>query len=244
MRGLLTSFTTFALIAGNFFFFGCDPTGGAVNAEDKEPHYLDGRRQVQQRDFEGAERSFHKALEVNPRSSLAHREIGLLFLSHKNDPAAAIYHLNRYLTLMPEAPDKPEIHGHIEALKGDLAKEVLGSPKNQPGPAIQQLRAELNRLAAENQALRYQLQAHGLPPTNLSATNQTANLPPNAGTQGTRPPTQNNNSRRHIVKSGQNPTGIARTHNITLQQLYKANPGLNPAKLQIGQELIIPTRKQ
>ena len=133
MRGLLTNFTALALIAGHFFSFGCNPKGGAVNAEDKEPHYLDGRRQIQQRDFEGAERSFQKALEANPRSSVAHREIGLLFLSHKKDPAAAIYHLQRYLTLMPEAPDKPEIHGHIEALKGDLAKEVLGSPKNQPG---------------------------------------------------------------------------------------------------------------
>ena len=242
MRGLLTNFTTLALIAGNFFAFGCNPKGGAVNAEDKEPHYLDGRRQIQQRDFEGAERSFQKALEANPRSSIAHREIGLLFLSHKKDPAAAIYHLQRYLTLMPEAPDKPEIHGHIEALKGDLAKEVLGSPKNQPGRAIQQLRTELNRLAAENQVLRHQLQTHGIAPVPLSTNNQTVNLPTNTGNQGTLP--QNTNSRRHIVKSGQNPTSIARTYNITLEQLYSANPGLDPAKLQIGQELIIPARGQ
>ncbi len=241
MRGLLVSF---ALLAGSCFFFGCEPTGGTVNAEDKEPHFLDGRRQVQQRDFEGAERSFHKALEANPRSSLAHREIGLLFLSHKNDPAAAIYHLQRYLTLMPESPDKSEIHGHIEALKGDLAKEVLGSPKNQPGQIIQQLRAELNRLGAKNQALRHQLQTRGIPLPSLRETNQTANLPLNTGAQGNRPPTQNNNSRRHTVKSGQNPTSIARTYKISLQQLYKANPGLNPAKLQIGQELIIPTQGQ
>ena len=244
MRGLLTNFTALALIAGNFFSFGCKPKGGAVNAEDKEPHYLDGRRQIQQRDFEGAERSFQKALEANPRSSVAHREIGLLFLSHKKDPAAAIYHLQRYLTLMPEAPDKPEIHGHIEALKGDLAKEVLGSPKNQPGRAIQQLRTELNRLAAENQALRHQLQTHGIAPVPLSTNNQTVNLPTNTGNQGTLPLPQNTNSRRHIVKSGQTPTGIARTYNITLKQLYSANPGLDPAKLQIGQELIIPARGQ
>jgi LysM repeat protein len=244
MRGLLTNFTALALIAGHFFSFGCNPKGGAVNAEDKEPHYLDGRRQIQQRDFEGAERSFQKALEANPRSSVAHREIGLLFLSHKKDPAAAIYHLQRYLTLMPEAPDKPEIHGHIEALKGDLAKEVLGSPKNQPGRAIQQLRTELNRLAAENQALRHQLQTHGIAPVPLSTNNQTVNLPTNTGNQGTIPLAQNTNSRRHIVKSGQTPTGIARTYNITLKQLYSANPGLNPAKLQIGQELIIPARGQ
>lgn len=241
MRGLLVSF---ALLAGIFFFFGCEPTGGTANAENKEPHYLDGRRQMQQRDFEGAERSFHKALEANPRSSLAHREIGLLFLSHKNDPAASIYHLQRYLTLMAEAPDKPEIRGHIEALKGDLAKEVLGSPKNQPDRAIQQLRTELNRLAAENQALRHQLQTQGIAPIALSTNNQIVNLPPNTGNQNPTPLSQNNNSRRHMVKPGQNPTSIARIYSITLQQLYRANPGLNPAKLQIGQELIIPARGQ
>jgi len=241
MRGLLVCF---ALLTGSLFFFGCEPTGGTVNTEDKEPHFLDGRRQVQQRDFEGAERSFHKALETNPRSSLAHREIGLLFLSHKNDPAAAIYHLQRYQTLMPEAPDKSEIHGHIEALKGDLAKEVLGSPKNQPGQVIQQLRTELNRLGAENQALRHQLQARGIPLPSLHQTNQTTSIDLTVGGQGTRSPDQRNNSRQHTVKSGQNPTSIARTYNITLQQLYGANPGLNPAKLQIGQELIIPAREQ
>jgi len=241
MRGLLVSFP---LLAGSFFFIGCEPTGGTVNAEDKEPHFLDGRRQVQQRDFAGAERSFHKALEANPRSSLAHREIGLLFLSHKNDPAAAIYHLQRYLALMPDSPDKSEILGHIEALKGDLAKEVLGSPKNQPSPVIQQLRAKLNRLGAENQALRHQFQTRGIPLPPLHETNQTANLPLNPAAQGSRQPAQNDSSRRHAVKAGQNPTSIARIYRITVDQLNRANPGLNAAKLQIGQELIIPAREQ
>ena len=62
MRGFLA--ILIAIIA--LVWVGCEPTGGAVNAEDKEPHFLEGRRQMQQRDFEGAERSFHKALEANP----------------------------------------------------------------------------------------------------------------------------------------------------------------------------------
>ena len=109
-------------------WIGCEPTGGAVNAEDKEPHFLEGRRQMQQRDFEGAERSFHKALEANPRSSLAHYEIGLLYLTRKSAPAAAIYHLQRYLSLQPTAPNGKDVQNHIEALKGDLARDILGSP--------------------------------------------------------------------------------------------------------------------
>ena len=118
MRGFLA--ILIAIIA--LVWVGCEPTGGAVNAEDKEPHFLEGRRQMQQRDFEGAERSFHKALEANPRSALAHYEIGLLYLTRKSDPAAAIYHLQRYLSLKPNAPKGKVVQGQIEALKGDLAR--------------------------------------------------------------------------------------------------------------------------
>tara|TARA_B100000959_G_C14900693_1_gene590782 strand:+ start:481 stop:1215 length:735 start_codon:yes stop_codon:yes gene_type:complete len=244
MRSLLYSPVASVILIGTLAFLGCRPTGATASAEDKEPHYLDGRRQLQHRDFEGAERSFHKALEANPRSSLSHMEIGLLYLSHKNDPAAAIYHLQRYLTLKQEAPNKTEITGHIEALKGDLAKEVLGSPKNQPGPIIEQLRAKLNQLAAENLALRHQLRSRGITPNPQPASTQGVSLPANNNTQPAATPPQTGPSRRHKVKSGQNPTSIARIHNVSLPQLLKANPGLNPDKLQIGQELIIPARTQ
>ncbi|TYR78656.1 LysM peptidoglycan-binding domain-containing protein [Priestia megaterium] len=33
---------------------------------------------------------------------------------------------------------------------------------------------------------------------------------------------------------------IAKKYNITVQQLQEANPGIDPAKLQIDQEIIIP----
>ncbi len=221
-------------------WIGCEPTGGAVNAEDKEPHFLEGRRQMQQRDFEGAERSFHKALEANPRSSLAHFEIGLLYFTRKSDPAAAIYHLQRYLSLDPDAPKGKIVQNHIEALKGDLARDILGSPQHAPDTAIQQLRSQLNQMAAENQALRHQLQSRGINPNPRPATNSTVRLPQPGGTPTLPPPVA---SRKHEVQSGENPTAIARRYGIQLQELYAANPGLNPSKLQIGQELIIPTRE-
>jgi len=221
-------------------WIGCEPTGGAVNAEDKEPHFLEGRRQMQQRDFEGAERSFHKALEANPRSSLAHFEIGLLYFTRKSDPAAAIYHLQRYLSLDPDAPKGKIVQNHIEALKGDLARDILGSPQHAPDTAIQQLRSQLNQMAAENQALRHQLQSRGINPNPRPATNSTVRLPQPGGTPTLPSPVA---SRKHEVQSGENPTAIARRYGIQLQELYAANPGLNPSKLQIGQELIIPTRE-
>tara|TARA_Y100000589_G_scaffold6432_1_gene5539 strand:+ start:1620 stop:2330 length:711 start_codon:yes stop_codon:yes gene_type:complete len=221
-------------------WIGCEPTGGAVNAEDKEPHFLEGRRQMQQLDFEGAERSFHKALEANPRSSLAHFEIGLLYFTRKSDPAAAIYHLQRYLSLDPDAPKGKIVQNHIEALKGDLARDILGSPQHAPDTAIQQLRSQLNQMAAENQALRHQLRSRGINPNPRPATNSTVQLPQPGGNPTQTPPVA---SRKHKVQSGENPTAIARRYGIKLQKLYAANPGLNPSKLQIGQELIIPTRE-
>ena len=240
MSSSLCNPVTATVLAGILFILGCEPSNVATGAEDKEPHYLNGRRQLQHSDFEGAERSFHKALEANPRSSVAHMEIGILYLSRKKDPAAAIYHLQRYLALKQEAPNKNEINGHIEALKGDLAKEVLGSPKNQPGPIIEELRAELNRLAAENLALRHQIRASGATPSPQAANNQIGNFQSVNNTQ--QPPA--NAQKRHKIKSGETLTSIGRSHGIQIEKLKQANPGINPAKLQIGQELIIPTRGQ
>ena len=133
-------------------------------AEDREPHFLAGRRLVTQQDYDGAEKSFYKALEANPRSAAANYELGVLFLSRKNDPASAIFHLQRYLILKPEAENKKDVLGQIEGLKSDLAGEILGNPQSQPNRSIQALRTQLNHLAAENAALKHQLLSKGITP--------------------------------------------------------------------------------
>jgi LysM repeat protein len=48
---------------------------------------------------------------------------------------------------------------------------------------------------------------------------------------------------RHIVVKGDNLTSIAKQYNVTLGELQKANKNVNPAKLQIGQSVAIPTAK-
>ncbi|MBW3535232.1 MAG: D-alanyl-D-alanine carboxypeptidase/D-alanyl-D-alanine-endopeptidase [Gemmatimonadetes bacterium] len=45
---------------------------------------------------------------------------------------------------------------------------------------------------------------------------------------------------RHVVASGENPTVIARRYGVSLNDLLDANPGMNPNRLQVGQELTIP----
>jgi LysM repeat protein len=44
------------------------------------------------------------------------------------------------------------------------------------------------------------------------------------------------------VKHGENPSSIARRYRLTVERLLGANPGLRPAKLQIGQVLKIPAQ--
>ena len=209
--------------------------------EDKEPHYLNGRRQVQQRDWEGAERSFHQSLEANPGSSLAHYELGVIYLSHRANPAAAVYHLDRYLTLKPRAANKNEVLGHIAAAKRDLAADIHGTP-DAPSQSILRLRAELNRLAAEAQALRHQLQSRGITPNPSfgRATNAPVVINPPPQKRGPAPPAVA--MRSHKVKRGENPSNIARRYRLPLARLLAANPGLRPAKLQIGQVLKIPAQ--
>ena len=225
---------------------GCGSGESDATAEDREPHFLAGRRLVTQQDYDGAEKSFYKALEANPRSAAAHYELGVLFLSRKNDPAAAIFHLQRYLTLKPEAENKKDVLGQIEGLKSDLAGEILGNPQSQPNRSIQALRTQLNHLAAENAALKHQLLSKGITPNPTAPTNSTTTLPPQplpgGGSTVPNPPRPAATLRTHKVKDGENPTSIARQYGITVDKLLAANPGLKPARMQIGDELKIPPR--
>jgi LysM repeat protein/Flp pilus assembly protein TadD len=44
----------------------------------------------------------------------------------------------------------------------------------------------------------------------------------------------------YTIKKGDTPGGIAAKHNITLDELIKANKGMNPSKLMVGQEIMLP----
>ena len=225
---------------------GCGSEEGGDTAADREPHFLAGRRLVTQQDYAGAEKSFYKALEANPRSAAAHYELGVLFLSRKDDPAAAIFHLQRYLTLKPDAENKKDVLGQVEGLKSDLAGEILGNPQSQPNQSIQALRRQLNQLAAENAALKHQLLSKGITPNPVPTTNTTATLPPRPNPGGIRvpnPPRPATTMRTHKVKRGDNPTSIARQYGVTVAKLLAANPGLKPARMQIDDELKIPPRQ-
>jgi cobalt/nickel transport system permease protein len=79
-------------------------------------------------DFQGAIESFEKAVEVNPKSAPAHFELGCLYDQKASDPAAAIYHYERYLKLLPNSDKKDIVVTRVQACKLQLAQTVSLGP--------------------------------------------------------------------------------------------------------------------
>ena len=237
---------------------GCFLSGPSQQDEEKEPHYLKGRSRVNQMDYKGAIEAFTEALEVIPRSASAHLVLACLYEEKDPDPAAAIYHYERYLKLCPDSDKAGPIGQRIVGLKQELAKSVFPLPSS---PSVQR---EFERLAEENRQLREEVEkwrAHFK--TAGGATNQISPpLPAGRITQNAvSPPVQPRNEpptgvanlgrpnpapgspaapRTHKVQPGESPASIARKYGVKVESLMAANPGLNPRRLQIGQSLNVP----
>jgi LysM repeat protein len=226
---------------------GCLPSGESPLDEQKEPHFLTGRNLVSQMDFPGAIDSFERALEVNPQSASAHFELGVLYDEKANDPAAAIYHYERFLKLRPNSNEAELARGHINTCKLELARTVSSL-----GPLPPSTQHEMEKVLLENKDLKTQLAryeaayaSHAPSPTNPPVQNPartTADPAPAAvvritNTAQTKPAATN---RTHIVKSGENPAAIARKYGISATVLMAANPQARATHLQVGQALNIP----
>jgi LysM repeat protein len=131
--------------------------------EKKDAHYLTGHHRRQNMDYKGAAEAFEKALEVNPQSSAAHLELGLLYAEKLNEGAiteeersrnlaTAIYHLERYIMLKPKSAWAVHVREQIKGCKYELAKTA---PFTLLPNTVQ---AELERLNSTNAALHRQVE--------------------------------------------------------------------------------------
>lgn len=246
---------------------GCIPTRDNGADEQREPHFLRGRELAQARDFRSAADAFERALETNPRSASAHFELGLLFESPLNDPAAAIFHYDRFLKLRPTSDKAELVRQRMSNCKMELAKLFLIAPN---APSVQKemdkLRTEAERLGAENNQLRRQVEAltaqatargvvatsapvvapvvSATPPAKKAGALPTPPLTPVAAkfpdAAPPTPPPSAPGSRTHTVKQGDYPATIAKQYGIKLESLLAANPGLDPKRMKIGQTVTIP----
>lgn len=231
---------------------GCLPNQPLTADEEKEPQFLIGRSRVNSMDFPGAIEAFERALEMNPRSGSAHLELGWLYAEKEADPAAAIYHYQKFLKLRPNANNAETIRQHVFRLKQELAKAALPiPPSSEMHRQLEQLTGEKRRLQDEVDGLRQAL----LQATNRSASQLARNIPLTnppaspARVQASRPVTPTPrpvaplaSARSHRVLAGDTPASIARRYNVKLESLLAANPTLNPRRMQIGQGVVIPAR--
>jgi tetratricopeptide (TPR) repeat protein len=229
---------------------GCLPSAQSRLDEEKEPHFLAGKTRLNAMDYQGAFESFEKALEVNPSSASAHFELGCLCDQKESDPAAAIYHYDRYLRLRPQAENAEIVRTRILGCKQELARTVS------LGPVNQSLQNELERLRDENQRLREQLEqcrtstarlqtAAGAEPVAARPAAMRPQPPPagllaNAAAGSASRNSISSSARTHTIKQGETLTAIARRHGLKVAALIAANPHLEERRLRIGQTIALP----
>ncbi len=234
---------------------GCANSSQTQLDEEKEPHFLAGKRCISTMDYKGAIDSFQKALELNPRSGSAHLELGCLFEQKEPDPAAAIYHYEQFLRLRPTADNVELIKQRITNCKQELARTVsLGPVTEKVQRDLEQLAEEKQRLLDENKRLRDELDkwraqaARPQPAANTQpeaalarsgAAGTTAATPTQPASARLQPPPAPT-ARTHTVKPGDTPILIARKYGVKLEALLAANPRVEPRRLHVGQELTIP----
>lgn len=226
--------------------------------EQQNPHYRAGKDKLSGLDYKGAIESFERAVEDNPRSVLAHFELGVLFEQHANDYAAALYHYNRALKLRPGDYPAENIRQRIPACKQELLKADSLAIVNPTA-----LR-ETERLREENAALRKHvelLQAHlaARPPAGATGVPVARAREASQFTPAVSTVTHSNliarsdpavspvavalgagRVRTHTVKAGETPFGISRQYRVKLDALLSANPNVDPKRIRVGQLLNIP----
>jgi LysM repeat protein len=202
-----------------------------------------GRKLVGQMDYDGAVDAYEKALTVNPQSAAAHFELAWLYEGKENDPAAAIYHYERFLKLAPNSGKADVAQAHINNCKLELAKTASAI-----APISASAQRDLEKLVQENRELKAELAQvlsnsipAGLPTTTNhnpvpleTPTVRTPDPPPNS--HPTPPPA----AKTHSVAAGETMASIARKYGITLEALRAANPLVEPRHMRPGTTLNIP----
>lgn len=228
---------------------GCTPGEGRAD-EEKEPHFVLGQSRVNSMDYQGAVEAFEQSIEVNPRSAQAHYQLAMLYDTNPRvaDPAAAIYHYQKYLKLDPNAPNGVIVKQRIEACRQQLAMDVLSLPT---ASATQQ---QLEKLIEQNRGLQDQLSKWQTYAAQLKTNNPTQPPPPNlnpgqpsqgTSARGNNPPPlhpTSNTPKIYKVVSGETAASICRKNNVKLTALQAANPGVNLGKIRVGQILNLPTQ--
>jgi LysM repeat protein len=267
MKFSVSYFCAGLILLAGLVLSGCGPYAQSRLDEEKEPHFMAGKRCVSAMDYKGAVEEFEKALRINPQSASAHFELaGVLERKEIADPAAAIYHYEQYLKLRPDADQADLAKGRVLSCKQELARTVyLGPLTDKVQRQLEQFTEDNKRLTEDNkrlhddldkwvayarslQSLQAQTNRGSPPPTPLGRGTTPTPAPPLPGPTPTSvslstnpPPSVATATKTHKVRQGETPSSIAAQYGIKLDALMAANPKLEARRMQIGQVLNIPS---
>src|SRR5213594_1707305 len=205
----------------------CDRVGGSRYSQLTQ----DADSKSAQGDFERAINLYEAALDDSPRCAEIHYKLALLYDDKMNDPLSALHHFRRYLTLSPNG-------SHASDVKNSMQRDEVAVLTTLSGDSVV-TRAEAARLRNENLDLRKQLEARSgtwrsaLDKSQASAARSKKNASKKGG------------SRTYVVQSGDTLASISRKFyksSARWEKILDANKEdiPNPAKLKVGQTLIIP----
>src|SRR5947199_6593872 len=208
-------------------FTGCDRLISSRYAQLMR----DADAKSEQGDFERAINLYEAALDDSPRCAEIHYKLALLYDDKMNDALSALHHFKRYLALSPNG-------AHANDVKNSIKRDEVAVLTTLSGDSVV-TRAEAARLRNENLNLREELQARSAPLRNAPDKSQARNA--NSKKSGS----AKSKGRTYIVQSGDTLASISRKFyksSARWEKILAANKEniRNPAKLTVGQTLIIP----
>jgi tetratricopeptide (TPR) repeat protein len=221
---------------------GCKKESGSIEErEERDPLVNTGQAYMEQKQWDQAIDAFKQALDAEPRMARPHLDLAMIYQQYKVNYIHAIYHYDRYLELRPDS-EKAEF---IEEQKLKVAQALANTLINN-SPEVKQVVAEVQRLRAENAALKQQTpsgapaQTSGQPTTTVTeAVPKKAADAPTEGSAG---------HQIYHVAAGDNLTKIAQKFygNGDWEPIFEANKDAlkSPSDLRVGQTLVIPNPAQ
>jgi len=219
--------------------------------ETRSRWFEDGINKKKAEQFEEAAASFNRVLETRPRSAPTHWELGLLYADQLDEYATAIYHFNRFKEISPSDTRTRIAEEKIISCKKQIADEIPQISRDQVTHQIiserNELRQEKQRLLNDRSALQAQVdqlkslvaRLEGRPEPPPAATTTTSTVKATTAKPAPTKPTYELPS-THTVSSGDTFYSIASRYHLNAKELERANPSVNPKRMQIGQVIKLP----
>jgi tetratricopeptide (TPR) repeat protein len=129
----------------------------APAAEDN-PHYKQAQQDLDNGDATAAATEYEAALATDPKLADAHYELGVLYAEKLSEPIAALYHLDRFLSIAPNSPNAPAARDLITTESEAFAASLPGSSTSAALARLELENAELKKQAADAAHTIVQLQ--------------------------------------------------------------------------------------